>query len=51
MPHTEVLARAHREGLSVWWTGRDGAVMVGLGERLTAWGYGDRLGPDACRPG
>jgi competence protein ComEC len=49
MPHAEVLSRARREGLPVWWTGRDGAVMVGLGERLTAWGYGDRPGADACR--
>jgi competence protein ComEC len=51
MPHAEVLERAAGEGLSVWWTGRDGAVMVGLGERLTVWGYGDRLAPDSCRPG
>jgi competence protein ComEC len=50
MPHAEVVARARREGLAVWWTGRDGAVMVGLGEPLTVWGYGDRVGPDSCRP-
>ena len=49
MPHADVLARAEEAGLSVWWTGRDGAVMVGLGERLTVWGYGDRMNPDACR--
>jgi len=49
MPHADVLARAGAAGLSVWWTGRDGAVMVGLGERVTAWGYGDRMNPDACR--
>jgi competence protein ComEC len=48
MPHADVLARAERGGLSVWWTGRDGAVMVGLGKRVTAWGYGDRVNPDAC---
>ena len=49
MPHADVLARAEEGGLSVWWTGRDGAVMVGLGKRVTAWGYGDRVNPDACR--
>ncbi len=48
MPHPDVLARARDAGLSVWWTGRDGAVLVGLGERLTAWGYGDRMSPGAC---
>ncbi len=51
MPHAEVIERATAEGPSVWWTGRDGAVMVGLGKRLTVWGYGDRLAPDSCRPG
>jgi len=49
MPHADVLARAEEDGLSVWWTGRDGAVMVGLGERVTVWGYGKRMNPDACR--
>jgi competence protein ComEC len=49
MPHAEVLARAEEAGLSVWWTGLDGAVMVGLGERVTVWGYGDRMNPDSCR--
>ncbi len=49
MPHTDVLARAEERGLSVWWTGRDGAVMVGLGEQITIWGYGKRMNPDACR--
>jgi competence protein ComEC len=49
MPHADVLARAEEAGLSVWWTGRDGAVMVGLGERVTVWGYGDRMRADACR--
>jgi competence protein ComEC len=49
MPHADVLARAEEAGLPVWWTGRDGAVLVGLGEQITAWGYGDRMDPDACR--
>ena len=51
MPHAEVLERAAENGLAVWWTGRDGAVMVGFGERITVWGYGDRAAVDACRPG
>ena len=38
MPHAEVLERAQAADVSVWWTGRDGAVMVGLGERVVAWG-------------
>jgi competence protein ComEC len=50
MPHAEVLERAAEKGIPVWWTGRDGAVMVGLGKRLTVWGYGERLAPDSCRP-
>ncbi len=51
MPHAEVLERAAGQGLAVWWTGRDGAVMVGLGGRITVWGYGDRSARDSCRPG
>jgi competence protein ComEC len=50
MPHADVLERARDAALSVWWTGRDGAVMVGLGEPVTVWGYADRVNPDACRP-
>jgi competence protein ComEC len=42
MPHARVLARAREAQLSVWWTGRDGAVHVGLGERLRVWGSGAR---------
>ena len=33
MPHPGVLARAREAGLPVWWTGRDGAVLVSLGTR------------------
>jgi len=40
MPHPEVLARARERGLGVWWTGRDGAVAVGLGDVLHAVGHG-----------
>jgi len=39
MPHPEVLARAQRAAASVWWTGRDGALVVGLGEPLHVWGW------------
>jgi len=30
MPHPEVRGRAAAAGASFWWTGRDGAVVVGL---------------------
>jgi competence protein ComEC len=30
MPHAEVVTRAGAAGYAVWWTGRDGAVLVGL---------------------
>jgi len=30
MPHREVVARARRAGYALWWTGRDGAVLIGL---------------------
>jgi competence protein ComEC len=33
MPHPGVLERAREAGLPVWWTGRDGAVLVALGPR------------------
>jgi len=46
MPHARVLERARAAQLSVWWTGRDGAVLVGLGERLRVWGIG---APRLCR--
>jgi len=49
MPHAEALSRARHAGLPVWWTGRDGAVMVGLGQRLTVWGYADHPPPENCR--
>jgi competence protein ComEC len=34
LPHPAALARARRAGVSLWWTGRDGAVLVGLGDAL-----------------
>ncbi|MEN8182050.1 MAG: DNA internalization-related competence protein ComEC/Rec2 [Myxococcota bacterium] len=39
-PHPEVRDRLQERGLPLWWTGRDGAVLVGLGERLAARGFG-----------
>jgi beta-lactamase superfamily II metal-dependent hydrolase len=30
MPHAEVVARTSAAGYSLWWTGRDGAVLIGL---------------------
>jgi competence protein ComEC len=41
MPHAEVVARARAAGAALWWTGRDGAVRVGLGPRLHVLGTGD----------
>jgi competence protein ComEC len=48
MPHAEVLERAHAADASVWWTGRDGAVLIGLGDPLVAWGYAPPRS-DRCR--
>jgi competence protein ComEC len=30
MPHREVVARTREGGYTLWWTGRDGAVLIGL---------------------
>jgi competence protein ComEC len=38
MPHGEVVARTRERETSLWWTGRDGAVLVGLGAPLTVFG-------------
>jgi hypothetical protein len=35
-----VRERLRRIGAALWWTGRDGAVRVGLGARLHAVGTG-----------
>jgi competence protein ComEC len=48
MPHPEVRARLRRVGAALWWTGRDGAVRVGLGPRLHAFGSGE---PRRCGVG
>jgi len=34
MPHPDVVARVARAGATLWWTGRDGAVVVGLAPPL-----------------
>lgn len=40
LPTREALSRARRAGLAVWWTGRDGAVLVSLSEDgpVRVWG-------------
>ncbi len=40
MPHRDVVRRARAAGSSLWWTGRDGAVRIGLGRRIHALGTG-----------
>jgi competence protein ComEC len=42
LPHPDALRRARASGGSLWWTGRDGAVLIGLGERLTVLPYAER---------
>jgi competence protein ComEC len=39
MPHPEVVARAHDAGYALWWTGRDGAVLIGLAPILSVRGW------------
>ena len=39
MPHPEVVARASADGYAVWWTGRDGAVLIGLDPLLWVRGW------------
>jgi competence protein ComEC len=41
LPHPDAIARALRAGASVWWTGRDGALFVGLGDRLSVSPYAE----------
>jgi competence protein ComEC len=43
-PHPDVVARVRARALPLWWTGRDGAVVVGLGEHPVA----RALGPVAA---
>jgi len=39
MPHPDVVARARAHGLPLWWTGRDGALLIGLAGPLHVSGY------------
>jgi competence protein ComEC len=48
MPHRVVLDRATALGIPVWWTGRDGAVLVGLSETPVVSGWAPIL---RARPG
>jgi hypothetical protein len=38
MPHADVRARVRAAGASLWWTGRDGAVVVGLARPIVVRG-------------
>jgi competence protein ComEC len=40
LPNPDALTRARDAGASLWWTGRDGALFVGLGGRLVAAPFG-----------
>jgi competence protein ComEC len=42
MPHAQVLARVRARATSLFWTGRDGAVIVGLGDAVVARGSAPR---------
>ena len=44
MPHTEVRRRAAAAGASLWWTGRDGAVLVSLSRPALARGLAPFVG-------
>lgn len=39
MPHREVVERSRVQALSLWWTGRDGAVVVGLEKPIWVRGW------------
>ncbi|MBW2385364.1 MAG: MBL fold metallo-hydrolase, partial [Deltaproteobacteria bacterium] len=47
MPHPDVVVRVREHGLPLWWTGRDGALLVGLAGPLHVVGYAD---PDEPLP-
>jgi competence protein ComEC len=50
MPHAETRQRVRRAGLPLWWTGRDGAVLVALGRVFHVWPYApSRVGCGADR--
>jgi competence protein ComEC len=52
MPHQVVLDRAAALGIPVWWTGRDGAVFVGLSPRpaVSSWAPAFRARPGCGHP-
>lgn len=39
LPSPAALARAHDANASLWWTGRDGALVVELGPPIAVWGF------------
>ncbi|MEE8580984.1 MAG: DNA internalization-related competence protein ComEC/Rec2 [Myxococcota bacterium] len=40
LPSVAVLERVRAAQQTLWWTGRDGAIFVGLGAPFTVWGWG-----------
>jgi competence protein ComEC len=42
LPSGETLERLRAAGEAVWWTGRDGALFVGLGPEPVVWGWAER---------
>lgn len=40
MPHAEAVRRVRAQGSALWWTGRDGAVLVALDGPLVVLGHG-----------
>ena len=49
MPHREVVERLAAAGIPWRWTGRDGAVLVGLGPALCVRGFADEPEPGQAR--
>jgi competence protein ComEC len=49
MPHAEVVERACAAGTALWWTGRDGAVLIGLEPALPVRGWRHALDATASR--
>jgi competence protein ComEC len=39
MPHAVAVRRTRESGAALWWTGRDGAIFVGLEGPLVVWGH------------
>ncbi len=49
LPARTTLQRVRRHGAPVWWTGRDGAVVVSLRKPLSAWGWRQDSAAERCR--